>query len=221
MKPSAILFDLDGTLVDTAPDFASVLNRLRQRHDLPALPFERVREQVSHGAKAVVQLGFAEKYALDSTIMETLKQEFLDDYARHLADESRLFTGMADVLDEIRQNDIPWGVVTNKASCYTIPLLDALGVLPQAGSIICPDMVTRSKPDPEGLLRACTELGVSPDTAIYVGDHLRDIQAGHNAGMTTVAVSYGYLRPDDDPTTWQAHHLVHSVDEFGALLRSL
>lgn len=213
MSYRAVLFDLDGTLIDTAPDFASVLNRQLERHGRPPLPYPVIRNTVSQGARAVVQLGFGE-LDIESPEFENLRQEFLSDYLQHLADESCLFEGMDELLRNLESQGVAWGIVTNKPSLYTWPLLRALNLKERCSSVVCPDMLNRSKPDPEGLFKACAEIGIKPAEAIYVGDHRRDIDAGKNAGMRTIAVSYGYILPGEDPADWNADHLSHSVAEL-------
>jgi phosphoglycolate phosphatase len=216
----AILFDLDGTLVDTAPDFAAVLNAMLTHRGLAALPYETVRKAVSQGARTVVGLGFGE-LGMDSPEFEAMRQEFLRNYRDHLADESGLFAGMQDVLEVLEEQGRPWGIVTNKPSHFTNPLLQALGLEQRCRVAICPDMVTRSKPDPEPMFKACAVLGLAPERVLYVGDHLRDIQAGKNASMPTAAAGWGYIPDNENIADWQADHNLASVQELQALLRLL
>lgn len=218
LSADAVLFDLDGTLVDTAPDFAGVLNRQLAAHGRAPLPYETIRAAVSQGARAVVALGFSDRYPLDSADFEGIRQEFLSSYLQHLADETRLFPDMEAVLAGLESRDIPWGIVTNKPSLYTTPLLSALGLDSRCKVAICPDMVTHTKPHPEPMLKAAATLGVAPGRCVYVGDHVRDIDAGRSAGMTTVAVSYGYIQEGDSPADWKADYLVDSVFELSRLL---
>lgn len=216
--PQAVLFDLDGTLIDTAPDFASVLNRQLAAHGRAPLPYATIRPAVSQGSKAVVALGFADRFPLDSNEFEAIRQEFLRSYLEHLADESGLFPGMEELLAELESRGIPWGIVTNKPSLYTTPLLKALQLDQRCKVAICPDMVTHTKPHPEPMLKAAAALGVDAEKCIYVGDHLRDIEAGKRALMTTIAVSYGYIQDGDAPADWDADYLVDSVFELSRLL---
>ncbi len=216
--PRAVLFDLDGTLIDTAPDFAGVLNRQLVAHGRRPLPYEVVRSAVSQGARAVVALGFADRFPVESAEFEAIRQEFLASYLQHLADETRLFPGMDELLTALESRGIPWGIVTNKPSLYTTPLLKALRLDHRCKVAICPDMVTHTKPHPEPMFKAAEMLGVAPDQCVYVGDHERDIEAGKRASMITVAVSYGYIQDGDSPADWDADHLVDSVFELSRLL---
>lgn len=214
----AVLFDLDGTLIDTAPDFIAVLNRQLLAHGREPLPAARIRSVVSQGSRAVVALGFGDLHAIDSAELEVLRQEFLSAYLRHLADESHLFPGMAELLEGLESRGTPWGIVTNKPSLYTTPLLQALGLGSRCGVAICPDMVNHSKPHPEPMLKAATALGVRPEACIYVGDHRRDIEAGRNAGMLTVAAAWGYVLEGETAQDWQADYTLDTVFELSRLL---
>jgi phosphoglycolate phosphatase len=218
LPAEAVLFDLDGTLVDTAPDFIAVLNRQRLAHGREPLPAASIRAMVSQGARAVVALGFGDRVDVDSPEFEALRQEFLQTYLQHIADESRLFPGMDDLLTGLEARGTPWGIVTNKPSTYTTPLLAALHLDFRCKVAICPDMVTHSKPHPEPLLKAAAVVGIKPGNCIYVGDHRRDIDAGRNAGMGTVAVTYGYVLDGESAHDWQADHTVTSVAELAQLL---
>lgn len=214
----AVLFDLDGTLIDTAPDFVSVLNRQLLAHGRDPLPAARIRAVVSQGSRAVVALGFGDLHPTDSDDFERLRQEFLDSYLRHIADESRLFPGMEELLAGLESRGTPWGIVTNKPSRYTTPLLAALGLHERCRTAICPDMVNHSKPHPEPMLKAAHEIRVAPEACVYVGDHRRDIEAGRNAGMRTVAAGYGYVLDGEAAADWDADHTVDTVFELARLL---
>lgn len=218
LKAEAVLFDLDGTLIDTAPDFIAVLNRQLQAHGRAPLPPEKIRASVSQGARAVVALGFGDRFDVESAEFEALRQEFLQTYLRHIADESRLFPGMDALLTGLEARGTPWGIVTNKHSMFTRPLLAALHLEARCKVTICPDMVTHTKPHPEPLLKAAGILGVKPEACVYIGDHRRDIDAGRNAGMTTVAVSFGYVLEGESAHDWQADHTVDTVSELARLL---
>lgn len=217
-QAEAVLFDLDGTLVDTAPDFIGVLNRQLQAHGRATLPPEKIRASVSQGAKAVVALGFADRVDSESPAFEALRQEFLQSYLKHIADESGLFPGMDALLTSLESRGTPWGIVTNKHSMFTTPLLKALHLDFRCKVAICPDMVNHSKPHPEPMLKAASILRANPEACVYVGDHRRDIEAGRNAGMSTVAVSYGYVLDGESAADWQADYLVDSVAELAQLL---
>lgn len=218
VKADAILFDLDGTLIDTAPDFIGVLNRQLQAHGRAPLPPEKIRAFVSQGAKAVVALGFGDRVDIDSAEFEALRQEFLQSYLKHIADETVLFPGMDVLLTALEARGTPWGIVTNKHSMFTTPLLKALHLDSRCKVTICPDMVNHTKPHPEPMLKAADILKVKPEACVYVGDHRRDIEAGRNAGMATVAVSYGYVLEGESAADWQADYLVDSVAELSHLL---
>lgn len=211
--PAAIFFDLDGTLVDTAPDFHAGVNRLRHQRGLPALPYDTIRAVVSEGARAVIAAGFPDLEP-DSPEFDALRQQFLAEYSVHLADHSRLFDGLDRVLQALETRNIPWGVVTNKASTYTNPLMAALALDQRSAATICPDHVSQTKPHPEPLFKAAELAGVNPAQCIYVGDHVRDIEAGRRAGMLTVAVGWGYVQAGDSPASWGADVLCESVDSF-------
>ncbi len=214
----ALLFDLDGTLVDTAPDFARILNAQRDDLNLPALAPERVRHWVSQGARHVIESGFAD-YSQQPERLEQLRQDFLERYAQNVGLHSCLFPGMRELLVQIEQRSIAWGVVTNKPERYTLPLLTQLRLNP--GAVICPEHVPNSKPDPAGLLLACRQLDRCVQTSLYVGDHERDIEAGRRAGMVTVAVSWGYTLEGDDPQRWRADHLISHPQQLSSLLHCI
>lgn len=213
LYPAAVLFDLDGTLVDTAPDFVRVLNALRVKYGRPALPYEAIRVAVSAGARAMIQVGFPE-YALDSAEFAALRQEFLDNYSIGLAEESRLFSGMEDLLTSLESRNIPWGIVTNKPRIYSVPLLAGLALNERCQVLVCPDDVSQTKPHPEPMFLACNSLNVSPEHTIYIGDHIRDIQAGNNAGMKTIAVGFGYIPAHENIYDWQADYCAKTVTDL-------
>lgn len=212
----AVLFDLDGTLFDTAPDFIVVLNQLREQEQLPPLPDATIRSVVSNGARALVTLGFGKDES--DPAFEGLRQRLLDLYLAHLAEKTVPFPGIESLLDRLAAEDIAWGIVTNKPEAYTVPLMQAFTRLPAPGAVICPDHVSKRKPDPEAVLLACSQIGCEPLEAVYVGDHERDIAAGRNAGMPTIACRYGYIDEGDDPANWGADHLVDSAEEIWPLL---
>ncbi|WP_444943879.1 HAD family hydrolase [Microbulbifer sp. ZKSA006] len=213
----AVLFDLDGTLLDTAPDFIVVLNQLRQQEQLPPLPDETIRGTVSNGSRALITLGF--NIAEGDPAFPELLQRLLDLYLAHLAEKTTTFPGIENLLDNLVENNLPWGIVTNKPELYTTPLMEAFTHLPPASAIICPDHVSKSKPDPEPLFLACSQIGCTPAEAVYIGDHKRDIIAGQKAGMPTIACGYGYIDSTDNPADWGADHLVNSADEIWPLLQ--
>ena len=207
----AVLFDLDGTLLDTAPDLSQALNKVRAEEGLTPLPETLIRSQVSHGGKALIQLGFPDRCAEDK---EALRQRLLDYYSAHIADRTRPFPGMESLLDSLDQWQIPWGIITNKPMRFTDPLCEALGFDKRAHAIISGDTAKHPKPHPAPMLRAAEACQVAPEQCVYIGDAQRDIEAGHNAGMTTVAALFGYLGDQDQPQDWQAHAMVDSVQDL-------
>nr|WP_298056105.1 HAD-IA family hydrolase [uncultured Halomonas sp.] len=212
--PQAILFDLDGTLVDTAPDLANATNALRAHHGLAPLPYNVIRSQVSNGGSALVTLALG----LDTASIEhTLAREFLlDSYEQAVAVHSRVFSPLDGWLKEWHAGQRPWGIVTNKPRRYTLPLLEALALQP--GALLCADDLSVKKPAPEPLWEAARRLGVEPEQCWYIGDHVRDMQAAVAAGMTAVAVGYGYISEGDDYQQWPADLW---FEECGALVDAL
>lgn len=216
-KPSVVLFDLDGTLIDTAPDFIRCLNQLREQHGLAPLPPEQIRRSVSNGARAMIRVGFGlEPEHPDYTEKHTA---FLDLYEAGVAVETTLFEGMDELLRSLEERDIPWGIVTNKPVRFAAPLVEALGLAQRCAAVVCPDHVAQRKPHPEALFLACTQIGAQPETAIYVGDHERDIEAGRNAGMRTIAVRYGYIEEPETVDLWQADLIANTVSDLAKLLQ--
>jgi phosphoglycolate phosphatase len=210
-RAQAILFDLDGTLLDTAPDMIGALNRLRREESLAPLPPAAVRSSVSHGAVRLISVGFPE--ARDEEF-ERLRLRFLRIYSENLADGTCLFPGLEDVLRRLEAEGMPWGVVTNKPGWLTDPLLTQLGLSQRACCVVSGDTVAERKPHPLPLLHAASVAGVAPERCVYVGDAERDIQAGRAAGMTTVVAAYGYIAADEDPRQWQPHGVVREPREL-------
>ena len=214
-RASALLLDLDGTLLDTAPDMALALNRLRVEQGHAPLPFNSIRPHVSHGAAALVRLGFG---APPTAEFERLRRRFLDLYRGGLAGATRLFAGCEAVLATLDAARMPWGVVTNKPGWLTTPLLAELGLLERAACVVSGDTVAERKPHPLPLLHAATLIGREPGACLYAGDAERDIVAGRAAGMRTVAVRFGYLAEGEDPAAWQPDEIVAAPAELLALL---
>ncbi len=210
--PSAVLFDLDGTLADTAQDLAFALNQQRRLHGLPPLPFEAIRPQASHGARGLLALGF--NLGPDAADFAAMRAQFLDLYERHLCERTRLFPGMAETLEAIERRGLKWGVVTNKPARFTLPLMRALGLEARASCIVAGDSTANSKPHPEPLLVAAQSIGVAPANCLYVGDAERDVAAALAAGMAAVVACYGYLADSDRPATWGAQALIGSPREL-------
>ena len=207
-----VLFDLDGTLADTAPDLADALNAVLLNNGKDALPFEQIRPVVSHGGMALVSLGFG--IEPEHPEFEPLRQQLLQHYAGNIANKTRLFPGMAELLNSIESAGMNWGVVTNKPAWLTDPLLDALQLSQRAVSIVSGDTLAERKPHPSPLLYACEQAGSQGFECVYVGDAERDIVAGHKAGMQTIVALFGYIGTEDRPDTWGADVLLESPQEI-------
>tara|TARA_R110001592_G_scaffold23431_6_gene91830 strand:- start:993 stop:1667 length:675 start_codon:yes stop_codon:yes gene_type:complete len=209
----AVLFDLDGTLLDTAADFADVVQQMTVQAARPSIEFTAIHKTVSNGARALVELAF-EIQAGHPDFEERL-DTLLALYAqRILTTKATLYPGMDALLLQLENAGIPWGIVTNKPERYSRALLESLGLSTRCSTLICPDHVSQSKPHPEPLFLACKQLNIDPQDAIYVGDHPRDIDAGRAAGMYTIAVRYGYL-PDAPPVEqWQADLVVDNAEQI-------
>lgn len=207
----AVLFDLDGTLLDTALDLAQALNRLRAENALPPLGYERIRSFVSHGSSALVRLAFPS--APEAKFLE-LRERLLELYGAALCVHTRPFPGMPELLARLERDGVRWGIVTNKPGALTEPLLEALGLRARAGAVVSGDTLPQRKPHPEPLLHAAAQLGIEPCECVYVGDAERDVLAARAAGMRAVAACFGYLGPADDPRAWPADAWVHSPREL-------
>ena len=215
MKLAAVLFDLDGTLADTAPDLGGALNRLRVKEGLGPLPLQQLRAHASAGARGLISEGFG--ISKEHPRYADLQERFLALYEQHICEETCLFPGMADVLDQLEQRRIKWGIVTNKHARFTTPLMEALGLARRAACIISGDTAAKAKPDPAPLLMACSQAGVVPGNAIYVGDDERDVQAGLAAGMGTVIAAWGYCF-GAPIATWGGDVIIHEPKEVIGLL---
>lgn len=218
-KLKAVLFDLDGTLLDTAPEFYRIMNTMLQMHDVAPVAFDDFRRSVSDGARGMVQKAFGIDAA--DARFEPLRQEFLDRYTEHLASHTQLFPGMTDALAFIESENLRWGVVTNKPVAFAAPLLARLHLAERCATLVCPDHVRLRKPDPEALQLACAQIGCAVNEAIYLGDHRRDIESARNAGMTSVACAYGYIHADDFCTEWGADFIVENAQAIIPLLQQL
>lgn len=211
LRDAAVLFDLDGTFADTAPDMTAALNRLLARHGRSSLTLAQARPLVSHGARGLLRVGFGVEP--DASEYEPLRREFLDLYAAALVEDTVLFPGISELIAALESRGIAWGIVTNKPGWLTDPLLERIGMLPRAGCVVSGDTAARPKPYPDPLFHACTLLQTDPARCWYVGDAERDIQAGLAAGMGTLVALFGYLGRDDDPRRWGAHGLIaHPLD---------
>jgi len=201
-----VLFDLDGTLADTAPDLAFALNAVRQEQGHPLLPFETIRPVVSHGGTALIRLGF--NIEPGTAAFETLRLRLLDIYREHLAQHTQLFPGIAELLGAIEQRGMNWGIVTNKPAWLTDPLLEQLGLYARAACVVSGDTVAERKPHPAPMLHACQLAGSEAEQCVYLGDAARDIEAGKRAGMKTLVALFGYIGEDEQPDSWGADGMI-------------
>ena len=211
--PEGVLFDLDGTLLDTAPDMVRALCQLCQERGLPEPTLAEIRPSVSHGSPGMLKAGLG--LAMDDPRYEECNQRFLELYREAIAIETILFPGMAEVLACLESRAMGWGVVTNKPGWLTEPLLKALGLWTRAACVVSGDTLDKKKPDPEPLWYACERLQIAPHRALYVGDAERDMQAGKRAGMTALVARFGYLSTEDRPEEWGADgFLEQPIDLF-------
>ena len=208
----AVLFDLDGTFADTAPDLAAALNYTRTARQLPPLPLDIIRPQASHGSRGLLKLGFG--IEPEQPGYDTLRDIFLDYYARNICVHTRLFAGMAELVAELERRGIQWGIVTNKPQRYTVPLMQALGYAERAACIISGDTCAHAKPHPEPMLKACELIGVAPEHCLYLGDDLRDMQAANASGMHGIIARYGYISDDVQLPSWDAHGMIDTPTEL-------
>lgn len=204
--PLAVLFDLDGTLADTAGDLVGAVNQLRVQRGLAPMPLEVLRPYASAGARGLI--GAALDIHPGHEEFETLRTEFLDTYERCLADTTALFDGMAEVLDTLEENGLQWGVVTNKPHRFTLPVMQGLRLAERSATLISGDSTAHAKPHPLPLLTACAQMGVPPSRVLYVGDDLRDIQAAQAAAMPSAAAQWGYIGHSGDIADWGADIIV-------------
>jgi 2-phosphoglycolate phosphatase len=211
-----VLFDLDGTLVDSAPDLAGAANDLRVAHGLPELPFAQLRPMVGSGARGMVGRAFG--VGPDDARFPELRDAFLSIYEARLARLTAVFAEVVPLLDALEADGLRWGIVTNKATRFTAPLVSALGLDARAAAVVCGDTTPHAKPHPAPLLEAARRIGAVPQHCIYVGDDLRDVQAGRAAGMRTVAAGWGYLGEGDAIDAWGADHVITSPRELLTLL---
>lgn len=212
----AVLFDLDGTLVDTAPDMAAALNQIVAEEGMPPMSLAQIRPHVSRGGLALILLAF-EQHRQQHEI-EPLRLRFLDYYLHHIADHSRLFEGYDQVLQKLEDNGIPWGIVTNKPGWLTDPLIIALDLEKRCAVTISGDTTAEKKPHPLPLLTAAEALNTNSEDCLYIGDDPRDIQAGNAANMTTVIARYGYITDDSDLESWQADTMIEQPQQILNLL---
>jgi len=218
----AVLFDLDGTLIDTAADFIRIIQNMCREEGRAVLDADLIRTQVSEGARAMVKLVYPE-LAVDDSIFIAHRQRFLDEYGENIAVDTDLFQGMYPLIEDLEKHNIPWGIVTNKPRGLSESLLEALNLTERCSVLICPDDVTHTKPDPEPMYLAASHLQIDPKQIIYVGDHPRDIDAGRNASMYTILAAYGYLPLEhkDNLDAWQADYIVENVAELHQVINKL
>ena len=223
----AVLFDLDGTLIDTAADFVRIIGKMSRENGWQTPSEIEIREQVSAGASAMVQLMLRHNQQTDfseETLLE-FRQQFLDDYEADICVDSRVFDTLEDVLSALEEKGVPWGIVTNKPRYLSELLLEKMQLDTRCAVLVCPDDVSRPKPDPEPMYAALEKLGIPRGAAasvIYVGDHIRDIEAGNAAGMPTILAAYGYIPPEDQNNLkkWGADYIAETPEQLNKLLLS-
>ncbi|MDG0027065.1 HAD-IA family hydrolase [Trinickia sp. Y13] len=215
----AALFDLDGTLADTAPDLVAAVNKMRRHRGLELVPVEQLRPFASAGARGLI--GGAFGIGPEDREFAPMREEFLANYETDLCIETTLFPGIAELLDALDARGVRWGIVTNKVGRLTMPLVAQLGLAARAGCVVSGDTTPHSKPHPAPLLHAAETLALPPERIVYVGDDLRDVQAGFAAGMATVAAAYGYCGADLPPAMWHAQHIVDTPQQLHLLLAAL
>lgn len=213
---SAVLFDLDGTLIDSAPDLGAAANQMRTDRNMPSLPLSHYRCMVGSGARGMISIAFG--LTPDNIDFEALKTEFFANYEVRLTSHSAAFCGVSELVHRLQQAGFLWGVVTNKSKRFTIPLTQAMPLFARVGSIVSGDTTPHAKPHPAPLLLAASQLGFKPEECVYVGDDERDIIAGKAAGMRTVTAAYGYLGARVDCRTWNADAIIYSPLELLNLL---
>lgn len=211
-----VLFDLDGTLVDTAPDLAAAANRQRAERGLEPLPLAQLRPMASHGARGLI--GRALGRVPGDADYESLRQQFLDYYEQALCVHSRLFDGMDETLTALEQAGVRWGIVTNKIARFTVPLVERLGLGDRVACVVSGDSTPHTKPHPAPVLHAIEQAGKTADASMYVGDDLRDVQAGRAAGTATVIAAYGYLGSDADIRAWGGDYVIDQPHDLLQLM---
>lgn len=214
----AVLFDLDGTLVDSAPDLAGATNEMLLARGLPALPLDYLRPMIGAGARGMMGLAF--QCTPQDPRFEALKAEFFDRYELRLLQQTQAFAGVPELLDALEADGLAWGIVTNKSERFALPLTAGLGLAVRAAAVIGGDTTPHTKPHPAPLLEAARRAGVAPERCVYVGDDHRDILAGRAAGMRTVAVSWGYLGQGEAIEDWGADLIAHTPAQLLRLLRA-
>lgn len=219
MALEAVLFDLDGTLIDTAPDFVVAVNQLRNNHQLESLPAASICEHVSNGSIALTQHAF--NITPEHSDFATLRQALLDNYLNCIGQHSALYNGLGDLLKQLNNASIPWGIVTNKPIAYAQPLIEKLELADSCEVLICPDHVAQVKPHPEGLFMAAKKINCDASAIAYIGDHDRDIEAGRAAGMKTIAAAYGYIGHEQNIEDWRADSIAKQPQDIHFTLERL
>jgi phosphoglycolate phosphatase len=217
-KFEAVLFDLDGTLIDSAPDLGAAADKMRTDRGLPSLPLESYRHMAGSGARGM--LGVAFGMTPEHPDFPALREEFFVNYERAMTVRTRAFDGVPDLLAQLHRQDLRWGVVTNKSVRFAAPLTAAMPLFATSGALVCGDTTPYSKPHPEPLFEAARRLGVAPERCLFVGDDERDVIAGRAAGMLTVAATYGYLGDQADTTLWKADASIATPAALLSLLES-
>ena len=216
---SAVLFDLDGTLIDTAPEFIQIGLQLRAEAGLAPVDSETIWHSVSNGAIGMVEAAL--EMSADDPAFEQWRQRFLTLYETGLGNLSHPYPALPELVADLHKAGIAWGVVTNKLSRFALPLMNKMSFDPAAGAIVTPDHVELPKPDPESILLACEQLACEPTETLFIGDHLRDIEAGRGAGCFTIAAAYGYLAPQEVTTNWQADAVAENSRELAEMISGM
>jgi len=214
----AVLFDLDGTLIDSAPDLGAAVDKMRVDRGMPSLPLLHYRPMAGAGARGMIALAFG--FTPEHPDYDAMKEEFFRNYESCMTERTFAFEGVAQMIAALVAAKLPWGVVTNKSKRFAEPLTQAMPLFKSSAVLICGDTTPHAKPHPEPLLEAARRLGFDPSACIYVGDDERDIVAGHAAKMKTVAATYGYLGAQGDVEKWQAHAQIQSPYELASLISS-
>ena len=209
---SCVLFDLDGTLLNTAPDLTTALNKALTHFNFPEVSINAITPYISYGAAVMIDTALEQEVA--AAIKADILEWLLNYYENHIADATELYPGMPELLETLENKGIPWGVVTNKRERMTHPLMHALDLTKRSACIICGDTTAHSKPHPEPMLTACRQVQVPPEACLYIGDAQHDISAGKAANMKTLAATWGYLKPDDKPQEWGADALINHPNEI-------
>ncbi len=212
----SVFFDLDGTLADTAPDLAAAANKMLIDRQMPPLPMGTMRPLASSGARGMIAAAFG--VAHDDPRFEALKEEFLSNYEQAIHVHTELFPSMEELLNLLDEHQVPWGIVTNKHERFTLPLVKSLGLDQRTNAIVSGDTTPFAKPHPAPILLAVSQKQVEASSAVYIGDDLRDVQAGKAAGMKTIAAAYGYCGDHQPPQSWEADFIVYQPKDLTSIL---